>query len=84
MRWLDGSVTSQWTGLCEKSEDSEGQKSPGVLQSRGHKQSDTTQERMTTIMHELTHIEFPSVLGTVLCAGDTLAVKRTDKESCSP
>ena len=40
-------------------------------------------ERMTTIMHELTHIEFPSVLGTVLCAGDTLAVKRTDKESCS-
>ena len=40
-------------------------------------------KRMTTIMHELTQIEFPSMLGTVLCAWDTLAVKRTDKESCS-
>lgn len=49
---------------------------------RGHSQIQL-RERMTTIMHELTHIQFPSILGTVLCAGDTLAVKRTDKESCS-
>ena len=82
MRWLDGSVTSQWTGICEKSEDSEGQKSLVCCSPRGHSQIQL-RERMTTIMHELTHIQFPSILGTVLCAGDTLAVKRTDKESCS-
>ena len=35
------------------------------------------------MMHELTHTEFPSMLGTVLCAGDTSVVKRTDKDSCS-
>ena len=97
MRWLDGGVTSQWTWICKKSEDSEGQKSPVCCSPRGHKQSDTTQGEndnnyawthpywvsVTTIMHELTQIEFPSMLGTVLCAWDTLAVKRSDKESCS-
>ena len=44
MRWLDGGVTSQWTWICKKSEDSEGQKSLVCCSPRGHKQSDTTQE----------------------------------------
>lgn len=36
-----------------------------------------------SVVHELINTEFLSVLGTVLGAGDTLMVKRTDKESCS-
>lgn len=35
------------------------------------------------ITHECTDIEFLPMLGTVLSAGDTLVVKRTDKKPCS-
>lgn len=33
-------------------------------------------------MHGFTNIEFLSMLGTVLGAGDTLVEKRTDKKPC--
>lgn len=35
------------------------------------------------ITHEFTDIEFLSMLGTVLSAGDTLVVKTTGKKPCS-